>query len=321
MAHFTQNTILAPLFRYAATLGVSTERICEAAGIAPALAIATGALVPAAAIIDAVECAGIASGYPNFGLLLAERVEPRIIGMPVLLAEQGRSIDDYYELLQQHLRHHTTGYSLSLDHDISGGVGRLRILARGRQQPRHFAEAFLAIQARSFRQFLGPDWRPRKIFLAHAKLGTVGDYARAFDTDLVFEAGQNAIVFSAEDLLWQALPEGVGGIDEPDIVRRVSFLLRPLLASRGADVAAVAAALALTPRTLQRQLARHGTSFSGLLAELRLTLARDFLGRQALSATETAMRLGFSDLSALSRFLRQNGAGSCRELMKRRTVA
>lgn len=316
MTHFTQNTVLAPLLRYAATLGVSTERICSAARLDPALAEATGALVPAAAIIDAIECAGIASGYPNFGLLLAERVEPRIIGMPILLAEQGRSIADYYALLQQHLGHHTTGYSLSLDQDVSGGVGRLRIIARGRQQPRHFAEAFVAIQARSFRQFLGADWRPRKIFLAHPMLGTVGDYAHAFDTDVVFEAGQNAIVFSADDLLWRARLDDAGLVNDHDLVRRTAALIRTLLASRQANVEEVAAALALTPRTLQRHLRKHGTSFSRLLSYSRLSLARDCLSRQALSATETAERLGFNDLSALSRFVRQNGAGSCRSLMQ-----
>ena len=148
-------------------------------------------------------------------------------------------------------------------------------------------------------------------------LCTVGDYARAFDTDLVFEAGQNAIVFSADDLSWQARSADAGLIPELDVVRRTSALTRALLASGEANVMAVAAVLGLTPRTLQRQLAKQGTSFSRLLADLRLTHARDCLGRQALSATETAARLGFGDLSALSRFLRQNGAGSCRPLMKR----
>lgn len=325
MPHFAQNTILEPLFRFAATLGVSRERICDDAGLDLAAATTTGALVPASGIIDAVECAALATGYPNFGLLLAERLEPRIIGMPVLIAEQCRSIADYYELLHRHLGHHTTGYSLNLDHYPSGGVARLRIFSRGRHEPRHYAEAFLAIQARGFRQFLGPDWRPRKIFLGHSKLGSVGDYARAFDADVVFEAGQNAIAFSAGDLRWRAA--GVEGAlraqlgqstvaADRDIGGKVSTIIRTLLSSRAANIETVAAALALTPRTLQRKLGQHGTSFSCLLADLRLRLARDFLGRQALSATETAARLGFGDLSALSRFLRQNGAGSCRALMK-----
>ena len=316
MAHFTQNTILGPLFRFAATLGVSGKLICDEAGLDLAAATATGSLVPSAAIIDAVECAGLASGYPNFGLLMAERVEPRIIGMPALAAEHCRSIAEYYALMQAHLGQHTNGYGLTLDEDISGGVARLRIFARGRYPPRHFAEAFLAIQARGFRQFLGADWRPRKIFVAHSKLGTVGDYARSFGTDVVFEAGQNAIVFSAEDLLWRAAG-GTPDIAQPhDLAGQVSTLIQTLLPARQARIEAVAEALMLTPRTLQRRLGQQGTSFSDLLADIRLMRARDYLGRQSLSATETAARLGFGDLSALSRFLRQNGAGSSRSLMK-----
>ena len=148
MAHFIQNTSLEPLFRFAATLGVSPERICDAAGLDLVAATISGGLVPASAAIDAVECASIASGYPNFGLLMSERLQSRTIGLPALIAEQCRSIPDYYDLMQQYLGRHTTGYALLLDHDVSGGAGRLRILSRGEQEPRQFAEMALAIHAR-----------------------------------------------------------------------------------------------------------------------------------------------------------------------------
>ncbi|MEY2927896.1 MAG: hypothetical protein RL367_2373, partial [Pseudomonadota bacterium] len=123
MSHFAQNTSLEPLFRFAATLGIRAEDICDAIDLDIQAATISGGLVPAAAVIDAVEWVAAASDTPNFGLRMAERIEPRIIGLPALIAEQCRSIPDYYDLLQAHLGQHTTGYSFALDHDAFGGVG------------------------------------------------------------------------------------------------------------------------------------------------------------------------------------------------------
>lgn len=325
MLHFAQNTSLEPLFRFAATLGIGAEDICDAIGLDLQAATISGGLIPAAAVIDAVEWVAATSGTPNFGLLMAERVEPRIIGLPALIAEQCRSIPEYYELLQAHLGQHTTGYSFALDHDAFGGVGRLRIISRGRHEPRHFAETVLAIHIRAFPQFLGVHWRPSKVLLAHDQLGRAGDYARAFGTEVVFRAGYNAIVFNTEDLLWRAAAQGIemrwqlehaSAVAQSDLVGRASVMIRMLLPGGKTTIDEVAASLAMNPRTLQRKLRQSGTSFSRLLAETRIALARDYLGREAISATATAARLGFAEVSVFSRFVRKHLRVSPRTLMK-----
>jgi AraC-like DNA-binding protein len=325
MSHFAQNTSLEPLFRFAATLGIRAEDICDAIDLDIQAATISGGLVPAAAVIDAVEWVAAASGTPNFGLRMAERIEPRIIGLPALSAEQCRSIPDYYDLLLAHLGQHTTGYSFALDHDGFGGVGRLRIISRGRHEPRHFAEAVLAIHIRAFPQFLGAHWRPGKVLLAHDQLGNAHDYARAFGTEIVFRAGYNAIIFSAADLLWRTPDHGsdmrlhlerVAAAGRHDVAGRASAMIRMLLPSGGATIGAVSAALFMNPRTLQRKLRHAGTSFSHLLAETRIALARDYLGRGAISATEAAARLGFAEVSVFSRFVRKQLGVSSRTLMR-----
>lgn len=322
MPHLAQNISLEPLFRYAATLGIGADDICDAIGLDLRAATVSGALIPATAVIDAVEWIAITSQTP---MLMAERIEPRIIGLPALIAEQNRSIADYYDLIATHLGQHSTGYSFMLDQDGPGGVGRLRILSRGRHKPRHFVEAVLAIQLRVFPQFLGPTWRPTKVLLAHAQLGRAGDYARAFGAQVVFEAGYNAIVFSADDLLWRAAPHGdevrrhlqqVAATAPTDLSGRVAAMIRTLLPTREMTIEAVSAALTMNPRTVQRRLRRSGTSFSQLLAETRIELARDYLGREAMSATEVASRLGFAEPSVLSRFLRKHAGVSSRGLRK-----
>ena len=323
MEHLTQNAAFESLFSYTGSLGVSREALCDAAGIDVGAATVGGGLVPATAMIDAVEFAATATGYPNFGLLMAERLDSRIIGLPALIAERCVSIHDYYALMQQHMRHHTTGYSLALDEDATGGIGRLRIFARGRFKPTQFAEAVLAVHARAFRQFLGADWRPGKVLLAHQPVGKMSDYSRAFGAEVVFEAGQNAITFTAEDLHWRSPGHAavvrerlvqIGKFDQANIVEKTSAIIRAYLPIGEANLIAVASALSLTPRTLQRCLATCGTNYSTLLAEIRSALARDYLATSSFPMSEVAGLLGFADPTAFSRFVREAFGISPRKL-------
>ena len=325
MEHLTQNAAFESLFSYTGSLGVTRQALCDAAGIDVSSATVGGGLVPATAMIDAVEFAAGATGYPNFGLLMAERLDSRIIGLPALIAERCASIHDYYVLMQQHMRHHTTGYSLALDEDATGGIGKLRILAQGRFKPVQFAEAVLAVHARAFRQFLGASWRPGKVLLAHSQLGKAADYRRAFGTEVVFEAGQNAITFTSEDLQWRSSGHAavvrerldqIGKADQANIVDRVSAIIRAYLPIGEANLDAVASTLSMTPRSLQRDISACGTSYSRLLAEIRSALARDYLARSGASVSEIAVLLGFADPTAFSRFVRETFGKSPRELKK-----
>ncbi|MEG1118669.1 MAG: helix-turn-helix transcriptional regulator, partial [Janthinobacterium sp.] len=71
-----------------------------------------------------------------------------------------------------------------------------------------------------------------------------------------------------------------------------------------ARLATVAAALAVTPRTLQRKLADAGTSFQALLDQARYGLARDYLRAPDLSLVDIAFLLGYQEQSAFNHAFR-----------------
>jgi len=82
---------------------------------------------------------------------------------------------------------------------------------------------------------------------------------------------------------------------------------RPLLEGEAGVVrtlGAVAAALHMSPRTLQRRLRSEETSFDVLLDDARRALASN-LTAQGLSNQEVSFRLGFQDASALVRARRR----------------
>ena len=67
----------------------------------------------------------------------------------------------------------------------------------------------------------------------------------------------------------------------------------------------VAAALYITPRTLQRRLLEHEVRFQALLDEVRLQLCEQYLQDHRLQLTDIAALLGYSDQSALTRAYRR----------------
>jgi AraC-like DNA-binding protein len=96
-----------------------------------------------------------------------------------------------------------------------------------------------------------------------------------------------------------------------------SRITRDLLARPG-DVPtapAMAERLAMSERTLRRRLADAGTSYQGVLDDVRRGLAEDYLRSTALSVQEIAELLGYSEATNFCRaFVKWTGAtpGACR---------
>ncbi len=67
------------------------------------------------------------------------------------------------------------------------------------------------------------------------------------------------------------------------------------------SIAAVADALCMAARTLQRQLTQRGTGFHAEVAALRCAMAKDLLRDPSRSMAAVAARLGFADVANFHR--------------------
>ena len=85
---------------------------------------------------------------------------------------------------------------------------------------------------------------------------------------------------------------------------RVGALLLELLPVGRATVADVASELAVSSRTLHRELAAEDASFQQILNTTREQLARHYLSNPALSASQIAFLLGYSEASSFYRAFR-----------------
>ncbi|MFN3713819.1 MAG: helix-turn-helix domain-containing protein [Alcanivoracaceae bacterium] len=101
------------------------------------------------------------------------------------------------------------------------------------------------------------------------------------------------------DALLQAIP------DSDDFDRALQRVLLRLLAEGEPTLERAAAVLHLSPRTLQRRLAKQGFSWQQWLDRNREQLARQYLGDRSLGLSDIALLLGFSEQSAFNRAFRR----------------
>lgn len=87
-------------------------------------------------------------------------------------------------------------------------------------------------------------------------------------------------------------------VDDAPLTAQVRKLLALGMDGRVPTMSQVAKSMALSTRTLQRKLAEEGTSLQLLLDEVRAELAKRYLARPGISASEVTYLVGFADTSA-----------------------
>lgn len=148
--------------------------------------------------------------------------------------------------------------------------------------------------------------RPREIAPLHLHFGTreiafgCDDNGLAFDGALLDRATAGAdprLLATVEPLAEAALRAQPRAVD---FAAEVATRVRASLPD-GANVEAVAAAMHMSARTLQRRLADGGAQFSEVLDGVRADEAKRALRDSDAPLAEIAWRLGFADLATFSR--------------------
>lgn len=103
--------------------------------------------------------------------------------------------------------------------------------------------------------------------------------------------------------------------DDFDI--RVRDYLRKALPEGAPTLDGLAAALAMSARTVHRRLAERGMNFGALLQQTREQLARQYLDEGRISLSEVAFMLGYSQQSAFSRAFRHWTGQTPRQYLNR----
>jgi AraC-like DNA-binding protein len=158
----------------------------------------------------------------------------------------------------------------------------------------------------------------------------VEPYRRALRAPVAFDADANTLEWTSADFE-SPLPAGnaeLARANDEVLVRYLARLQRSRTSARVQEALldalpngapskpAIARALGMSARTLQRQLAAEGTSFTQVVDEARIALARTYVAEGRLTVTEIAFVLGFADTSTFSRAFKRWTGSSPRDYRK-----
>lgn len=156
----------------------------------------------------------------------------------------------------------------------------------------------------------------------HPFPGAMREHERIFACPVRFGAASNGLLISAEIMqrplphyspqfaqqLEELVSREAGRIQPTTVEGRVRGVLRARLGRQSTDTEAVAAAVHMSPRTMQRRLKEEGTHFGAILDGARRDLCLELLG-EGESPARIAQQTGFSDPRALRRaFKRWTGS-------------
>ena len=163
------------------------------------------------------------------------------------------------------------------------------------------------------------DLRPLMVELTVLANADLEPYQAAFGCPLSFGAASNALLFSDADLA-RPLPtaqaqlanvhEQIAGeylarLDRSTTVSLVRAAILKNLSDGEPRRAAVARALGMSERTLQRRLEAEDTSFRQILDDTHKDLAQQYIDRDDLSLADAAYVLGFNDQSSFFRAVKR----------------
>jgi AraC-like DNA-binding protein len=177
-------------------------------------------------------------------------------------------------------------------------------------------DARLATLLAACREVTGAPVTPLLVQLSYREPSDVKEYERFFGAPLEFGALASSFLLRSEDLARRVArgdPVLVGYLEtlaeqklasvgaERTLRDRTRRVLWAELSERTPSLDAVARALGMSGRTLQRQLRQEGTTFAKLLEELRREMAPTLLRDGQHGVSEVAFLLGYEDPSAFRR--------------------
>lgn len=309
-----RGTSLTGFLELARELGTDPRPILQSTRI-PASAIGSqDEFIDHRKVMAVLERAAADAGAPDFGRRLALRQGVEILGPVGVAARTAPTVGAALTAVGQYMSVYSPALVIaiqSVNSRTSQFVWRLRT---DRPPPhRQAAELGLGVSLRIFRVLAGEDFRPIDVQLRHAPLTPREDYLDYFGAAVEFPESDYGFRFPSA-LLGRRLPSDAAVHDvvreylnsvvtplDDDSGDAVRLLVRRMLPTGGLALELVASHLAVHPRTLQRQLARAGSSFAALVDDVRREEAQRYLTETRMPLGQIAGLIGYSEQSVLSR--------------------
>jgi AraC-like DNA-binding protein len=307
------------MLRTAEARGAATADVLAAAGLTREAVEDPDARLPGPTVLAVWNALRERTGDPALQLAApaslphgAYRVIEYLVAASVTVGEGVERFARFFGLI-------AAGVVLRVERDADGHCLCLA-MADGGPVPEVYVDYVFAALVSRIRMRIRPDLRVLRVALRQPQPADPTPYGRLFAAPVVFGAASDRLWFSGET--WNAPTESadaslVGLIEEharvlaerlphsapgfrADVEKAIARAM-----PEGGSAAAVARALHVSVRTLQRRLDESGTTFREVADAVRAQLAQAYLGNPGISIAEVAFLLGFSEQSSFNRAFRR----------------
>jgi AraC-like DNA-binding protein len=273
--------------------------------------------IPLDAVRQLLEVSAERSGNEAFGLLMAEARRLSNLGPLGLLIREQPTLRLAIDAFIRHGKQLNEALFLTVEETANVVVLREELIAGRSGSVRQSTELAIGVAFRMLRNFLGPDWKPRRVCFAHDAPADRKVHERVFGPNVEFGHDFNGIVCAHSDLEVRnpnADPEmarlarrmlETEPADAPNMTAQVRDLVVTLLGTGDCTIDRAAQHLGVDRRTIHRHLQRDGRTFSDIVDTVRREFAQRYLKDRRRSLAEVASLLGFSAPSGFSRWYRQ----------------
>lgn len=303
-------------------LGGDADAFACAAGLPEGALDADELLVHDTAIASVLEIASASLQCPDLGLRVGTAQDLSLLGPLSVAIQNSPSVRDALECTSRYMFVHARDLSVTLVEEPDGArgvVGVQQTFGPGVRPLPQATDMTLVFLHRALTFLVGGPYGLRLVDVPHPPLAPQRAYESAFAGARVRFSRPSAMLRVPQSLLRRPL----GDVDEtvralalaflarqesdsePPVTSRVRAVLAQSLGTGPTDLTDVASVLAMHPRTLQRQLAAEGRSFSQVLDGVRRARARAYLTTTDMPVSQISSLLGFAEQAVFTRCARR----------------
>ncbi|MZR62817.1 AraC family transcriptional regulator ligand-binding domain-containing protein [Alcanivorax sp. DP30] len=258
---------------------------------------------------------------PAFGMSLAEYQGMDILGPISVIARSSLTVGDAINNIARYLHLHCPALGLTTTLATAKGQSVIQFVfliddeGAGYRIQSH--ELSLANAMQVMKLLCGDDFQPLSVHFKHKRSADMATYNQIFRCEAFFEQDWTGFYLplsafamplsSADHQTWQLAEQYLDSQQAPNantLSEDVVQLINTLLPTGHCSSDTIASHLSMHKRTLQRRLAKEGTTYEQLLSEERMKMARQYLLEPNLKLSQIAGLLGYSEQSAFNRACR-----------------
>ena len=295
------------------SLGGDPKKIAEAAGYKFPDALAKSQILDWASVCRFFELVAEMCDEPNFGLMAAMHTPEDVsnVGPITFMAFVSDNLRSFIKILLPYLDVHTNGVKFEIVEDeVADTVSGIITLHPSSPPCRQYFNHIMATgPVLAYRQI--PNFNLDYVTFQYEEPEDLSLYEKVFKCPIYFNAERNMIVANRKFLGKEHTPPIMKAVTPilksyldwrtrklatpPQNIRdMVAGTLPTIMGTMNSDVVAVAKALELHPKKLQRLLADEHTNYSDVLDDVRQKMAKRLLVESNMSITKLARLLDYS---------------------------